>query len=286
MLLLTLTVHELGHLAMARLNRARVTGFQIGVGWPLARVHTGRTVVRLGPQPQTLGAGKPESGDIAAIFVDRDPGETEYRAVCTMTGSRKELPAGQRNIPDRFRETHMQLTGRVRETDGERIVLAGMSWSLHAFPVAAGVIISDDPARRLPEAYNVMPWPKKASITLAGPASNVILTAAVLVIIAVFPVTRVSAPVLTVQYVEPGGPAAQAGMLPGDRIIEVNNRLNPGAEEMREMTAAAALRGGILRVRALRQGEGSVYLRVRPRPETGRIGVLLTAREIQGGNTG
>ena len=199
-----------------------------------------------------------------------------------MTGSRKELPAGQRNIPDRFRETHMQLTGRVRETDGERIVLAGMSWSLHAFPVAAGVIISDDPARRLPEAYNVMPWPKKASITLAGPASNVILTAAVLVIIAVFPVTRVSAPVLTVQYVEPGGPAAQAGMLPGDRIIEVNNRLNPGAEEMREMTAAAALRGGILRVRALRQGEGSVYLRVRPRPETGRIGVLLDGP----GNTG
>ena len=67
LLLLTLTVHELGHLLAARLLRVRVNGFQIGVGWRIATIHTGRTpdrpltryqnTQRWGPDPRPRKPG-------------------------------------------------------------------------------------------------------------------------------------------------------------------------------------------------------------------------------------
>ncbi len=276
MVLLTLTVHELAHLTVAKLNRAKVVGFQIGVGWRIITRHTGRTVIRLTPTTEILNpaAGTPKPGDMASVYVTRKPEETDYTAAGLLTDNGTAPPIEQWEAIGRYNKNHMRLTGRVRKIKRERIVLADMAWSLRAFPVAAGVTIQDDPARTLPEAYNTMPWPKKAAITLAGPASNIALMTIALVLVAVFPITTVNAPAWTVADVEPGGPAQQAGLRAGDRIVVVNNLLHPTVQEMKEQIARARLTGRELNIIAVRN-EKSFTLKVKADPETSRIGIRL-----------
>ena len=206
---------------------------------------------------------------MVSAYVSREPEETDYTSAGLLTENGTPIPVEQWDAVRRCNGNHMRLTGRVREIDGERVILADMSWSLRAFPVAAGVMIRDDPARTLPEAYNAMPWPKKAAITLAGPASNITLMVIALVLAAVFPITAVNAPTWTVASVEPGGPAQQAGLRTGDRIAVVNNLLHPTIQEMEEQIARTRLTGRELNIIAVRN-ERSFTLKVRPDPETGR----------------
>ena len=42
MLLLTLVVHEMGHLVTARIQGVKVNAFQIGIGWTIRTIYTAR----------------------------------------------------------------------------------------------------------------------------------------------------------------------------------------------------------------------------------------------------
>ena len=280
MILVTLTVHELGHLALAKLHRAKVGEFQIGIGWRVITRRTGRTTVRLTPQTELIGAKiedlKP--GDLVSVYVTRKPGEEDYTAGGLFVQNGKKLTPEEWGAVQQHRRSDMPLNGKVREIDEERMVLADMSWSLRAIPVAAGVTIQEDPARKLPEAYNVMPWKRKAAITLAGPAANILLMAAALAVVAIFPITSVNAPTWTVAWTDPGGPAHEAGVRPGDRIVTINNLLHPDVKKIEEQIERAARTGKELRIGLRRNGK-NISVRVKPDPETGRMGITLEHTE-------
>ena len=281
MMLVTLAIHELGHLAIAKLSRAKTGGFHIGMGRNIITHHTGRTAVRLTPETELLNPQTEElkPGDLASVYVTREPGDEGYTATGLLPQNGTKLPPEQWNAVRRCNETHMRLNGKVREIDKERIILADMSWSLRAIPIMAHVMLTDDPARKLPEAYNVMPWPRKAAITLAGPAANIPLMVFTLAIVAIFPITSVSTPAWTVAKVEPGGPAHEAGIRPGDRIVTINNLLYPSVQEINEQKEKSVRTGKELRIGIIRNGS-NLNLRVKPDPETGWIGIQLERLEV------
>ena len=288
MLLLTLVIHELGHLAVARIRGARTSSFQIGVGWRIITWHTGRTFIRLTRETELLNprAGELKPGNLASVYVARSPEEEVYSAAGVLPMNGTSLPLEQWETVRSHNETHMRLNGRVREIDEERIILADMSWSLKAIPLAAQVTCPDDPSRTMPEAYNAMPWRWQVAITLAGITANIALALAALLMVAVLLPNTGNSQAWTAVEVQPGRPAAQAGMLPGDRIVSIGDLGHPGMPppSMKEIygeVMQAARRGGTIHAGVLRNGS-RISLQVKPEPETGRIGALLDLREIPG----
>ena len=289
MLLLTLVIHELGHLVMARFRGARTSGFQIGVGWRIVTWHTGRTFIRLTPETEPLNpqAGDLKPGDLASVYVTREPGSDVYSAAGVLPMNGTSLPLEQWETVRRHNETHMRLNGRVREMDEERIILADMSWSLRAIPLAAQVTCPDDPAMNMPDAYNAMPWRWQASITLAGITANIALALAALLTVAVLLPETGGSPAWTAVEIQPGRPAESAGMLPGDRIVSIGDlghrgMAPPGMREIYREVIQAARQGRALRIVVLRNGS-RINLQVKPEPEIGRIGAMLDLQETPRG---
>ncbi|HSW60253.1 MAG TPA: RIP metalloprotease RseP, partial [bacterium] len=70
-------------------------------------------------------------------------------------------------------------------------------------------------------AYSHKLWWQKVIIAFAGPLFNIVLAFFVFIIVSFF---EYSAPASIVEYVEPGGPAYDAGLEEGDRITEINGR--------------------------------------------------------------
>ena len=70
-------------------------------------------------------------------------------------------------------------------------------------------------------AERIPAW-KEILVAAAGPAMNVVLAAALAVLLACVPSAKFGEIPLDVERVLPGGPAARAGILPDDRIVAVN----------------------------------------------------------------
>jgi len=86
--------------------------------------------------------------------------------------------------------------------------------------------VGDEPDQPVPEelravAFNTAPAHKRALIAFAGPAMNVVLAFALFCVIFLvgFPT-----PTTKIGEVEPGSPAAQAGLIPGDHITAIDGR--------------------------------------------------------------
>lgn len=276
LLLITLTVHELGHLIAARMNGIAVSAFQIGIGWKIAAFHTGRTEVRLGPGTlmHTPGGTRPRPGQQVAAYVSRDAeGRYQATAVVGLEKDRYTVPVDTEELREHARN-HMLITGRVRDCGEDRMRVAAMCWSLRAIPLMAAVYLPEDPSGRTEGVYNTAGWRKQTIITLAGPLANLALLAVAIMALALVPATGVRAPIMTVDRVEPGSPAELAGIRPGDHIIQVGNVLVPDREELKLAIFKAMLSGRPLHLH-LKRGSRMLTLPVNPDQQTGRIGVTL-----------
>lgn len=104
----------------------------------------------------------------------------------------------------------------------------GTQYSINAFPLGgyvriAGLDDQDDPSSQYAphESYLAKPAWQKMFIIAAGPLMNIIL--AVLIITLFFTLVGVPGKVTNViEKIVPGMPAMQAGLLPGDKLLEVD----------------------------------------------------------------
>ena len=275
-LLITLTVHELGHLFFARWAGLKTSGFQIGAAWKICRLHTGRTRIGLDESTRKLNAQAPEvgTGDLVFIYVSRDEDGSLKADAILHENKRAVLEPGEIEAVRSLNQDRMRLNGRVREAGPDHIILADMEWSLRAIPLMAGVHLPEDPSRTIPEAYNNTPWRNKMAITMAGPMANIWLMVMMILVLATFPITGINGTQHQVTHVEANSPAEAAGILAGDHPVRVQNSLRVTPERIREEISRARDRNRAMEMEVRRDGK---TLRVRIYPEPGRetIGIRM-----------
>ena len=101
------------------------------------------------------------------------------------------------------------------------------------------------------EAVRIPPW-KEILVAVAGPMMNVVLAVALAILLSCVPSAKFGALLLDVEEVLPDGPGAEAGLLPGDKIVAINgNSVKTKSDMQVEFTLAkgrtsemALLRGG------------------------------------------
>ena len=276
MLLITLVIHELGHLAVARILRIKPARFQIGVGWNIINRYSGRTRIGITPETATIGAPAQEMrpGDLVSVYVHREPGAEHYTAAAILPQGEKRCSPEELEKVQQHGRTHMRLTGRIRKATAEQLTLADMAWSLRAIPLMAGVIFPDDPTKSMPEAYNAASWRRQVAITVAGVAANVLMTVTILAMVAMLPIQQPHIQTWSVAGVEAGGPAESAGIVPGDRIVRVQNTIHPTMEELRRRAAKAAQEGRTINLGVTREGR-TLEFSLQPDPTDPRLGIHL-----------
>ena len=299
LLLITLAVHELGHLAAARLLKIKVAAFQIGMGTQLLSFSAGKTRIALGGQTayHTGDQGNLTPGAFAQVHVAQEP-DRSYRAVAvhqhvkgvsdhraqtdpltvfspvTRVFHRRPSNPPPETLVE-YNRTHMQLSGRVKEVTQSHIVLADVTWSLRLIPFMAAVFMPEDPSGRITNAHNNAPWRNKFLVTAAGPAANLLFLIVVLAALASVPFPPPSAPLITIDSVAAGSPAAEAGIKAGDYIIQIDNILVPKPDELMEKITNAMLTGEPITLH-LRREKDTHAIKVRPDPNTGLLGITIS----------
>ena len=249
MILVALTIHELGHLLAAHLLGMRVTGFQIGLGHYLLIWYTGKTQVQLPP-----GMEPPAVKQTVHVWLEpkEDCGGPD-RAVAWLPQVR--LRRQNREWRDQCRslnEKHARLDARVRsvEEDG-RITVAATAWILAPIPVMAMVHLGDDPSNLTPGYFQKASWTARMTVILAGVAANFLLLFATIFALAAMPPRAV--PGINVTEVLPGTPAEQAGLLAGDALIAINGIIPESIETLRSAARESQLTGKVIELTVLRQ---------------------------------
>ncbi|WP_017523422.1 RIP metalloprotease RseP [Pusillimonas noertemannii] len=131
----------------------------------------------------------------------------------------------------------------------------GTEWALSAIPLGGYVKMLDDPQRSdggdARQAFNQQPVGKRFAIVAAGPLANLLLAA---VLYAALGLVGMQEPAAILAAPAAGTPAAQAGLLEGDRIVEVNGEAVRSWGEARWGLLDALTSGGTVSLQV--EGEG------------------------------
>ncbi len=166
---------------------------------------------------------------------------------------------------------------------------AGTRWRISLVPLGGYVRFPDPPAAagRPDTSLFAQPPAPRIAILAAGPAANFVF--AVAVFFGLFLAVGTEGASNTVEDVQPGSAAEQAGLQAGDRIVSIEGRATPRAQDIRN--AVSPHPGTALALVIERHGR-AFELRVTPEAEDwqdplgtvhriGRVGVALALPERQ-----
>ncbi len=236
---LLIIVHESGHFLMAKRLGVRVLRFSIGYPPRLFGIRRGETEYVIGATPvggyvRMLGeevGEEPKSDELHTFLVEvgRDiaaatvAAKTEPRALASSTLASN---AGPSNPEDTVLEELASDQGTIgRPLKLEETLLLNRIRISHSAEEARKSLQANPPEELLEvfrsRAFPNQPLWKRFAIVLAGPAANILFAPILLAIVFMYGV-----PVLlpVVGQAKAGTPAAQAGLLPGDKILSVNGK--------------------------------------------------------------
>lgn len=269
-IIIVLTVHEGGHLAIARFLGIRASGFQIGIGPKLFSYHTGANPVKVPPELPLPTPGeriylpvnqKPD-GSLAAV------GWSKPVSLRQLWRVRKEPPPSPQPRRD------LTLYGKVKRVCPETrvVVLADMTWSIGLIPVMAMVELPEANRPEVSACYNTTSWKNQMAIVLAGVATNILLLLIVIVALTFIPPPDIE--LLTVTRVAPQSQEYQAGLRADDAIIQAGQYPLPNIEELRQAQIQAFNDKHLLGLRTVnRQSGQEKTIRLDPGP-----GILQNTR--------
>ncbi len=149
----------------------------------------------------------------------------------------------------------------------------GVLWSINAIPFGGFVRVKgEDGANMDPDSMNSQPPHERAFFLTAGVGMNVLF--AIVLMIVVIGLQGVTHSNTYIASVEPGSPAAKAGWLTGDRIVEVNGNRVETDQELVNATQSHA--GSQITVTVERRGklvDTTIVPRKNPPKGQGAMGI-------------
>lgn len=209
-LMLLVFLHELGHFSVARLVGIKPRSFYVGFPPAIAKIERngieyGIGAIPLGGLVRIPGMHRPAGRDIAAFMqqaLREDPGLAALVQRIRRLLDDEDYAGARELLPDlRAAVETSQLSPAARRSANR---------ALREIDEGTG-----------PDAYwRQQPW-RRIAVIAAGPLANVLV--AFILFFAVFLTgAPTGQPTTSVDAVQPGTPAAAAGLRPGDRVVAVN----------------------------------------------------------------
>ena len=241
LLLILVVVHELGHFATARAFGVKVLEF--GVGFPPRAfgIYTGRTPVILHPQTRFVGLEGPQDlrpGQRVKVGSLEDAGCGLVAFEVELHRNReKDEPEGNFNHPV---DNLLWHEGKVRAVGDGSFELADMLYSVNVIPLGGFVRLAGESNPTVPLSLaSRRPW-ERVVVLASGSLMNALLPLLIFTILFMLP-QEVELGRLAVTNVGPDSGAAEAGILPGDVLLEANGEL---VENRLDLTREINLNGG------------------------------------------
>ena len=241
LLLVLVVVHELGHFATARAFGVKVLEF--GVGFPPRAFgfYTGRTPVMLHPQTQFVGLEGPQDlrpGQRVKVgsLEDQEVGLVAFE-VELHRGQQKDDPGSNFNQPV---DNLLWHEGKVRSVSDGSFELADMLYSVNVIPLGGFVRLAGESNPTVPQSLASRPRWQRVVVMAAGAVMNALLPLLIFTVLFMLP-QDVEVGRLSVTSVIEGSAAEQAGILPGDALLEANGKQ---VERRLDLTREINLNGG------------------------------------------
>ena len=307
MLLLLVVVHELGHFWSARAFGIKVLEF--GVGYPprALGIYTGRTETLLSPGTVCLNgalgairpgqvirvlSGEDSQGQLVARYIElREPGRAGgiLGSLAGLAGfggqSRRTEIEGRpaaRRLDDVQTDEFLRHEGRVREVLPDRVVLSDMIYSVNWLPLGGFVRLSGENNPAAPGSLARRSLGQRAIVLAAGSAMNAIFPIVAFAIMFMIPHTEMVGGSAEITSVAANSPAEAAGLMPGDRVLQVGDRLSGAPQELpREVRLAAGTEMTWVIERDGQQRVAQVTPRVDPPPGQGAVGITFAIVDQQ-----
>jgi regulator of sigma E protease len=255
-------IHEAGHFFTALAVGMRPRKFYIGFPPPLVRtrrrgIEYGIGSVPLGGYVKIPGMHRPAPGDIDLHFARAIAERPQLLAATSVL--RRQLEEGD-------------LDGAATELDRLAGVLADVKLSPLARRAADRGLAELEDALG-PDAYWRQRTWRKVAVIIAGPGTNLALAVVLFAALYMIGGGKVTA---TVDKVQPGKPAAQVGLRPGDRIVAIDGR-RVSPPQIRERITSSG--GRPLELVVERHGRSVLLGPVKPTKQQGayRLGFVLRA---------
>ena len=307
MLLLLVVVHELGHFWSAKAFGIKVLEF--GVGYPprALGIYTGRTETLLSPTTVCLNgvmgairpgqvirvlSGENEEGQLIARYIElRETGRTggvlgSLAGLAGFGGKSQrtefERQPALRRLDDVQTDEFLRHEGRVREVLPDRVVLADMIYSVNWLPLGGFVRLSGENNPAAPGSLARRGLGQRAIVLAAGSAMNALFPIVAFAIMFMIPHTEMVGGSAEITSVAPNSPAATAGLMPGDRVVQVGDRPPGTPQELpQEVRLAAGTEMTWVVERDGQQRVAQVTPRVDPPPGQGAVGITFSIVDQQ-----
>jgi regulator of sigma E protease len=207
-------LHELGHLWTAR--RFGVKVLEFGFGYPprAGGLWTGKTPVLVDNQ--------------TAYEIDRNLLKGRVVTIRSVVDDNGNLVAV--NVRERSKGDDVEAAGggmitigKVKADEGGQLIVADMLWSFNWLPLGGFVRMVGEESSTTAGALGSKPRWQRIVVMGAGAAVNLVIPFILLPLVLMWPSERLVGDV-TIGTVFPGSPADEAGIRPGDRVVQVDGR--------------------------------------------------------------
>ena len=266
LLLILVVVHELGHFATARAFGVKVLEF--GVGFPPRAfgIYTGRTPVMLHSSTRFVGLEGPQDlrpGQRVKVgsLHDEEFGLVAVR-VELHRKPEKDEPESHHNRPLDHLLWH---EGRVRAVSDGCLELADMLYSVNLIPLGGFVRLAGESNPTVPQSLASRPPWERIVVMAAGSLMNALLPLLIFTVMFMLP-QDVELGRLAITGIASGSAASEAGILPGDVVVEANGK---PVERRLDFTREINLNGGSAMTLLLERNGTPQTVHVSPRFESG-----------------
>ncbi|MBN4059399.1 site-2 protease family protein, partial [Dehalococcoides mccartyi] len=217
-------LHELGHLWTAR--RFGVKTLEFGFGYPPLAwgFWTGSTPVRVDNETVYEIDRSTLVGRVVSI-----------RSMPDENGNQVAVSVRERTKGDDAEAASggMITIGKIKAGESGQLIVADMLWSFNWLPLGGFVRMVGEESSTSSGALGSKPRWQRIVVMGSGAAVNLVIPFILLPLILMWPTEQLVGDV-TIGSVFPGSPAEQAGIRPGDRIIEVDGREIRGIPDLQQ----------------------------------------------------